>query len=303
MVKPTLLVLAAGMGSRYGSLKQMDGVGPNNEAIIDYSIYDAIRAGFGKVVFVIRHAFEKEFREVFSAERFGGKIEVEFVFQELDYLPEGCSVPEGRVKPWGTNHAVLMAKEVIREPFAVINADDFYGAEAYATIGEYLAQLSESHDRYCMVAYDLDKTLSENGTVSRGVCGVDANGNLTSMVERTKIERMPDGQVVFHDLGEDQPLADDTPVSMNLFGFTPDFFVHTEDYFKQWFKENPDHLKGEFYIPTMVNKLIADGTSELRVLRSAAQWHGVTYKEDKPALVAALNAMIEAGKYPAKLWE
>ncbi len=303
MVKPTLLVLAAGMGSRYGSLKQMDGVGPNNEAIIDYSIYDAIRAGFGKVVFVIRHAFEKEFREVFSAERFGGKIEVEFVFQELDYLPEGCSVPEGRVKPWGTNHAVLMAKEAIHEPFAVINADDFYGAEAYATIGAYLAQLGESHDRYCMVAYDLDKTLSENGTVSRGVCGVDANGNLTSMVERTKIERMPDGQVVFHDLGEDQPLADDTPVSMNLFGFTPDFFVHTEDYFKQWFKENPDHLKGEFYIPTMVNKLIADGTSELRVLRSAAQWHGVTYKEDKPALVAALNAMIEAGKYPAKLWE
>ncbi|MBR1994311.1 MAG: nucleotidyltransferase [Alistipes sp.] len=303
MVKPTLLVLAAGMGSRYGSLKQMDGVGPNNEAIIDYSIYDAIRAGFGKVVFVIRHAFEKEFREVFSAERFGGKIEVEFVFQELDYLPEGCSVPEGRVKPWGTNHAVLMAKEAIHEPFAVINADDFYGAEAYATIGTYLAQLGESHDRYCMVAYDLDKTLSENGTVSRGVCGVDANGNLTSMVERTKIERMPDGQVVFHDLGEDQPLADDTPVSMNLFGFTPDFFVHTENYFKQWFKENPDHLKGEFYIPTMVNKLIADGTSELRVLRSAAQWHGVTYKEDKPALVAALNAMIEAGKYPAKLWE
>lgn len=303
MVKPTLLVLAAGMGSRYGSLKQMDGVGPNNEAIIDYSIYDAIRAGFGKVVFVIRHAFEKEFREVFSAERFGGKIEVEFVFQELDYLPEGCSVPEGRVKPWGTNHAVLMAKEAIHEPFAVINADDFYGAEAYATIGAYLAQLGESHDRYCMVAYDLDKTLSENGTVSRGVCGVDANGNLTSMVERTKIERMPDGQVVFHDLGEDQPLADDTPVSMNLFGFTPDFFVHTENYFKQWFKENPDHLKGEFYIPTMVNKLIADGTSELRVLRSAAQWHGVTYKEDKPALVAALNAMIEAGKYPAKLWE
>ncbi|MBR3847301.1 MAG: nucleotidyltransferase [Alistipes sp.] len=303
MVKPTLLVLTAGMGSRYGSLKQMDGVGPNNEAIIDYSIYDAIRAGFGKVVFVIRHAFEKEFREVFSAERFGGKIEVEFVFQELDYLPEGCSVPEGRVKPWGTNHAVLMAKEAIHEPFAVINADDFYGAEAYATIGTYLAQLGESHDRYCMVAYDLDKTLSENGTVSRGVCGVDANGNLTSMVERTKIERMPDGQVVFHDLGEDQPLADDTPVSMNLFGFTPDFFVHTENYFKQWFKENPDHLKGEFYIPTMVNKLIADGTSELRVLRSAAQWHGVTYKEDKPALVAALNAMIEAGKYPAKLWE
>ena len=164
MVKPTLLVLAAGMGSRYGSLKQMDGVGPHDEAIIDYSIYDAIRAGFGKVVFVIRHSFEKEFREIFTAERFGGRIAVEFVFQELEYLPEGCAVPEGRVKPWGTNHAVLMAKEAIREPFAVINADDFYGAEAYATIGAYLSSLEGSHDRYCMVAYDLNRTLSENGT-------------------------------------------------------------------------------------------------------------------------------------------
>ena len=225
MVKPTLLVLAAGMGSRYGSLKQMDGVGPNNEAIIDYSVYDAIRAGFGKVVFVIRHSFEKEFREVFSAERFGGRIAVEFVFQELDYLPQGAAVPEGRVKPWGTNHAVMMAADAIREPFAVINADDFYGAEAYKTIGDYLSQLGESRNRYCMVAYDLDKTLSDNGTVSRGVCGVDAAGNLTSMVERTQIERMPDGRIVFHDGGADEVLAGDTPVSMNLFGFTPDFFT------------------------------------------------------------------------------
>lgn len=221
MVKPTLLVLAAGMGSRYGSLKQMDGVGPNNEAIIDYSVYDAIRAGFGKVVFVIRHSFEKEFREVFSAERFGGRIAVEFVFQELDYLPEGVAVPEGRVKPWGTNHAVMMAADAIREPFAVINADDFYGAEAYKTIGDYLSQLGESRNSYCMVAYDLDKTLSDNGTVSRGVCGVDAAGNLTSMVERTQIERMPDGRIVFHDGGADEVLAGDTPVSMNLFGSPP----------------------------------------------------------------------------------
>ena len=196
MVKPTLLVLAAGMGSRYGSLKQMDGVGPNNEAIIDYSVYDAIRAGFGKVVFVIRHSFEKEFREVFSAERFGGRIAVEFVFQELDYLPEGASVPEGRVKPWGTNHAVMMAADAVHEPFAVINADDFYGAEAYQTIGDYLSQLGDSKNRYCMVAYDLNRTLSDNGTVSRGVCGVDADGNLTSMVERTQIERMPDGRIL-----------------------------------------------------------------------------------------------------------
>ena len=167
------------MGSRYGSLKQMDGVGPNNEAIIDYSVYDAIRAGFGKVVFVIRHSFAKEFQEVFSPARFGGRIDVDFVFQELDYLPEGLSVPEGRVKPWGTNHAVTMAADAIREPFAVINADDFYGAEAYKTIADYLMQLDGSRDRYCMVAYDLNKTLSSNGTVSRGVCGVDGEGNLT----------------------------------------------------------------------------------------------------------------------------
>ena len=256
MVKPTLLVLAAGMGSRYGSLKQMDGVGPNNEAIIDYSVYDAIRAGFGKVVFVIRHSFEKEFREVFSADRFGGRIAVDFVFQELDYLPEGLAVPEGRVKPWGTNHAVMMAADAVHEPFAVINADDFYGAEAYKTIGDYLAQLGESRNSYCMVAYDLNKTLSENGTVSRGVCGVDPKGDLTSMVE----------------------------------------------YFKVWFEANKDNIKSEFYIPTMVNKLIGDGTATLRVLRSAAQWHGVTYKEDKPALMAAIEKMIAEGKYPRNLW-
>lgn len=301
-VKPTLLVLAAGMGSRYGSLKQMDGVGPNNEAIIDYSVYDAIRAGFGKVVFVIRHSFEKEFREVFSAERFGGRIAVDFAFQELDYLPQGFFVPEGRVKPWGTNHAVIMAYDAVREPFAVVNADDFYGSEAYQTIGEYLSKLGDSKNRYCMVAYDLNKTLSENGSVSRGVCSVDAGGNLVSMIERTQIERMPDGGIVFHDLGEDQPLAEDTPVSMNLFGFTPDYFVYSNEYFKQWLSDNAGNVKSEFYIPLMVNNLISDGSAELRVLRSAAQWHGVTYKEDKPALVASIEKMIAEGKYPRNLW-
>ena len=303
MVKPTLLVLAAGMGSRYGSLKQMDGVGPNNEAIIDYSVYDAIRAGFGKVVFVIRHCFEKEFREAFSAERYGDKIQVEYVFQELENLPEGLELPAERVKPWGTNHAVMMAAETIHEPFAVINADDFYGAEAYQTISDYLSQLEGSENRNCMVAYNLNKTLSENGTVSRGVCGVDPEGNLISMVERTQIERMPDGQILFHDGGADEPLAEDTPVSMNLFGFTPDYFVHSQNYFGKWFAANSANLKAEYYIPSMVNKLIAEGTAQLRVLRSAAQWYGVTYQEDKPALVAAINRMIAEGKYPAKLWE
>ena len=303
MVKPALLVLAAGMGSRYGSLKQMDGVGPNNEAIIDYSVYDAVRAGFGKVVFVIRHSFAKEFQEVFSAERFGGRIAVEYVFQELDYLPEGLAVPEGRVKPWGTNHALMMAADAIHEPFAVINADDFYGAEAYETIGAYLKELGGSRSRYCMVAYDLNKTLSDNGTVSRGVCGVDAEGNLSSMVERTQIERMPDGRIVFHDGGADEPLAEDTPVSMNLFGFTPDYFAHSKAYFPEWYAQNRGNLKAEFYIPTMVNKLIGDGEASLRVLRSAAQWHGVTYKEDKPALMAAIERMIAEGRYPRNLWK
>ena len=247
MVKPTLLVLAAGMGSRYGSLKQMDGVGPNNEAIIDYSIYDAIRAGFGKVVFVIRHSFAEAFTDIFNKERFGGKIEVEYVYQELDYLPEGFTLPEGREKPWGTNHALLMAKDAIKEPFAVINADDFYGADAYKVIGEYLSQLGDESNHYCMVGYEVNKTLSENGTVSRGVCSINEEGFLTSIVERTKIERNAEGTIVFHDLGEDEALEENTPVSMNLFGFTPDYFAYSEEYFKTFLSDpaNQANLKAE----------------------------------------------------------
>lgn len=302
MVKPTLLVLAAGMGSRYGSLKQMDGVGPNGEAIIDYSVYDAIRAGFGKVVFVIRHSFEADFKEVFNADRFGHKIEVEYVFQELDYLPEGFTLPEGRVKPWGTNHAVMMAAKAINEPFAVINADDFYGRTAYSTIGDYLRGLEGSEGRYCMVGYQVSKTLSENGTVSRGVCTVDDEGNLRGMVERTQIERV-DGTIVFHDGGADEPLAEDTPVSMNLFGFTPDYFRHSEAYFKEFLPANIDNLKAEFFIPLMVNKVINEGTATMRVLKTTSDWFGVTYKEDKPMLMAKIEELIAAGEYPRNLWE
>ena len=302
MVKPTLLVLAAGMGSRYGSLKQMDGVGPNGEAIIDYSVYDAIRAGFGKVVFVIRHSFEADFKEVFNAERFGGKIEVEYVFQELGYLPEGFTLPAERVKPWGTNHAVMMAANVINEPFAVINADDFYGREAYAAISAYLSELKDSKGKYCMVGYEVCKTLSENGTVSRGVCTVDGDGNLTSMVERTQIERV-NGTILFHDGGADEPLEENTPVSMNLFGFTPDYFAHSEAYFKEFLRENIDNLKSEFYIPKMVNKVISDGTATMRVLRTSSNWFGVTYKEDKPQLMAKIEELIERGVYPRNLWK
>ena len=304
MVKPTLLVLAAGMGSRYGSLKQMDGVGPNNEAIIDYSIYDAIRAGFGKVVFVIRHSFADAFTAIFNKERFGGKIEVEVVYQELDYLPEGFSVPEGREKPWGTNHALLMAAKAIKEPFAVINADDFYGADAYKVIGEYLSKLGEESNHYCMVGYAVNKTLSENGTVSRGVCSINEEGFLTSIVERTKIERNAEGIIVFHDLGEDEALEEETPVSMNLFGFTPDYFAYSEEYFKE-FLSSPEvqaNLKAEFFIPLMVNKLVGEGTSKLKVLSTTANWFGVTYQADKPQLVAKIEELIEAGVYPRNLW-
>ena len=303
MVKPTLLVLAAGMGSRYGALKQMDGVGPNREAIIDYSIYDAIRAGFGKVVFVIRESFAAEFREVFSAERFGGRIEVEFVYQELGNLPEGFTVPEGREKPWGPNHALMMAAPVIHEPFAVINADDFYGADAYRVIGDYLSKLGESENDYCMVAYELSKTLSENGTVSRGVCTVSPEGLLESMVERTQIERIADGRIVYHDGGADEELAEDTPVSMNLFGFTPDYFAHAEEYFRTFLQEHGRELKSECYMPSVVNKLIHEGTSTLRVLRSSAQWFGVTYKADREPLVKRIHDLIASGAYPENLWK
>ena len=302
MTKPTLLVLAAGMGSRYGSLKQMDGVGPNGEAIIDYSVYDAIRAGFGKVVFVIRHSFAQDFCEVFNAERFGGRIEVEYVSQELDNLPEGFTLPAERQKPWGTNHAVMMGADAINTPFAVINADDFYGRDAYAVIGSYLKELAGSEGKYCMVGYEVSKTLSENGTVSRGVCTVDAEGNLQGMVERTKIERV-DGTIVFHDLGTDEPLAENTPVSMNLFGFTPDYFAHSEAYFKEFLNENIDNLKSEFFIPLMVNKVIKEGTASMRVLQTSAKWFGVTYKEDKPQLMQKIEELIAAGEYPRNLWE
>jgi len=302
-MKPTLLVLAAGMGSRYGSLKQMDGVGPSGEAIIDYSIYDAVRAGFGRVVFVIRHAFEKEFKEIFTPERFGGKIAIDFVYQELDYLPAGFTLPADRVKPWGTNHAVMMAAGAVKEPFAVINADDFYGREAYATIGDFLRSVEGKKDSYCMVGYRIENTLSDFGTVSRGVCGADAKGNLVSMVERTGIERKG-GKIVFVDEnGKEQALPDGTLVSMNMFGFTPDYFAHSEAYFKTFLKDNMNNPKAEFYIPTMVNKLVGDGVSTLKVLSTPAQWFGVTYKEDRPETVARIRALVDKGEYPMSLWK
>ena len=304
MVKPTLLVLAAGMGSRYGSLKQMDGVGPNNEAIIDYSVYDAIRAGFGKVVFVIRHSFEKEFREVFSAERFGGRIAVEFVFQELDYLPEGAAVPEGRVKPWGTNHAVMMAADAIREPFAVINADDFYGRTSFESIAQFLTT-EASPSAHAMVGYRIENTLTENGHVARGVC-VEKDGVLDTIVERTHIEKREDGPAYTEDDGATwHALDEDTTVSMNLWGFTPDFVDALKKDFVSFLEndvpKNP--LKAEYFLPFVVNDQIRDGKADVTVLKSADKWFGVTYKADKPVVMAALAEMMQNGTYPDPLWK
>lgn len=290
------------MGSRYGSLKQMDGLGPGGEAILDYSVYDAIRAGFGRVVFVIRHVFEKEFREVFSKERFKGQIDVDYVFQELDYLPEGFSVPEGREKPWGTNHAVMMGEGAIDEPFAVINADDFYGRDSYRVIGDYLRSAAGKHDDYCMVGFQVSKTLSDHGSVSRGVCEVDAGGYLVSMVERTDIERV-NGQIVYRVDGKEFPLSDQTPVSMNMFGFTPDYFTHSTTFFKTFLSQNMPNLRAEFYIPTMVNELVSSGTSKMKVLSTSSQWFGVTYKEDRQMVVDKIQSLIASGEYPEKLWK
>ena len=270
IMQPTLLVLAAGMGSRYGGLKQMDGVGPHGEIIMDYSINDAIRAGFGKVVFVIRHSFEQEFKAKINAEHFGNRIQVEYVFQELDYLPEGFKVPEGREKPWGTNHAILMAKDVIHEPFAIINADDFYGRDAFQVIGDHLRTLEGTKGQYCMVGYRLENTLSENGTVSRGVCQVDENGLLVGMTERTSIGHTANGIEYKDTDGSMHPLPADATVSMNLFGFTPDYFVESEKLFVTWLRDNGGEMKSEFYIPFAVNTFINSGYATMRVLKTTA---------------------------------
>ena len=297
-MKPTLLVLAAGMGSRYGGLKQMDGVGPNGEIIMDYSINDAIRAGFGKVVFVIRHDFAEAFQQKINAEHFGNRIQVEYVYQELDKLPAGFKVPEGREKPWGTNHAILMAKEVIHEPFAIINADDFYGRDAFMVIGDYLRTLENTRGQYCMVGYRLENTLSENGTVSRGVCNIDANGNLAGMTERTSIGRNAAGIIEYKDSDDSlHPLAPETTVSMNLFGFTPDYFTESEKLFVEWLKERGTEMKSEYYIPYAVNTFINSGYATMKVLKTTAQWFGVTYKEDRPMVVDRLKKLHEEGIY------
>jgi NDP-sugar pyrophosphorylase family protein len=303
-MKPTLLLLAAGMGSRYGGLKQLDGLGPNGETIMDYSIYDAIKAGFGKIVFVIRKDFEEDFREKILS-KYKNHIPAELCFQSLQDLPEGFTVPEGRQKPWGTNHAVLMAKDVINEPFCVINCDDFYNRDAYMVIGKYLSELPENaKNRYAMVGFRVGNTLSENGTVARGICSKDKDENLTTVVERTEIMRM-DGEVKYKDdNGEWVAVADNTPVSMNMWGFTPDYFKYSEDYFKTFLSDpktqaNP---KAEYFIPLMVNKLINDGTASVKVLDTTSKWFGVTYAADRQGVVDKIQKLIDEGVYPKKLF-
>ena len=300
-MKPTLFVLAAGMGSRYGGLKQLDSLGPNGETIMDYSIYDALQAGFGKVVFVIRKDFEKDFREKILS-KYEGHVPVEVVFQSTDKLPEGYTCPSDRTKPWGTNHAVLMGKDVIKEPFAVINADDFYGRDAFEVIAKELSRPRDKKGDYCMVGFRVGNTMTENGSVARGVCE-NENGLLTSVVERTAISYDKDHNIVFTDEnGQVQTLAPNTPVSMNLWGFTPDYFDFSEREFKKFLDKDINTPKAEFFIPLCIDTLINSGEATVKVLDTDSRWFGVTYAADRPGVVAKFAELHQNGTYPAKLF-
>lgn len=303
-MKPTLFLLAAGMGSRYGGLKQLDGLGPHGETIMDYSIYDAIRAGFGKLVFVIRKDFEKEFREKVLS-KYEGHIPCEVVFQSLDKIPAGFTVPEGRTKPWGTNHAVMMGEDVIKEPFAVINCDDFYGHDTFRVVGKFLSELPEgAKNTYAMVGFRVGNTLSESGTVSRGVCSMNSERYLTDVVERTEIERH-DGTVQYKDEnGNWVSIADETPVSMNVWGFTPDYFDYSNKYFVDFLNSpaTKANIKAEYLIPTVVYDLIKGGKATVKVLDTTSKWFGVTYSKDRPEVVTKIKALVDAGEYPEKLF-
>ncbi|MDR1584961.1 MAG: nucleotidyltransferase [Prevotellaceae bacterium] len=300
-MKPTLFVLAAGMGSRYGGLKQLDGLGPNGETIMDYSIYDAIRAGFGKVVFVIRASFEKDFREV-VVNKYNGLVDVEIVFQDIDKVPEGSVYNPEREKPWGTNHAVLMGSNVIHEPFAVINADDFYGQESFVVLADFLRSVAGSKNEYCMIGYHVGNTLSESGSVSRGVCVVDKHNYLKNVVERTHIEEKGGTIVYLDEKGEEVAIPPSTPVSMNMWGFTPDYFEYSWKFFRDFLSKHGQELKSEFYIPLAVNELITTGEASCKVLDTPSKWFGVTYAEDRSQVVLKINELVRKGIYPKKLF-
>ncbi len=302
--KPTLLILAAGMGSRYGGLKQIDPVGPCGETIMDYSIYDAIRAGFDKVVFIIRKDFEQAFKEQIVP-KYEGKVDIQLAYQDFDDLPPGCVKPAEREKPWGTAHAIRSARSIIKTPFAAINADDFYGADAFVQLAKFLTAVDTAArpKRFAMVGYRLDQTLSDNGSVARGICTVSPEGKLTDVVEMTKIIRKPDGSIQNEeDPANPVPLKGENRVSLNLWGFTPALFDGMEERFAAWFKEHEGQLKAEWYIPFYVDELVKAGEATVDVLPTNSTWFGVTYKQDKPIVVEAVSKMIADGVYPHKLW-
>ena len=295
---PTLLVLAAGMGSRYGGLKQIDPVGPAGETIIDYSIFDALRAGFGKLVFVIRKDIEQQFREIVGA-RFEKRVAVEYVFQALEDIPPRFTVPAGRTKPWGTTQAILLAADAVHEPFAAINADDFYGAESYRELARHLT--SGSAD-YAMVGFILRNTLSDFGSVARGVCQVSGDSYLEHIVELTKIERDGNGARNTAPDGTVTKLSGDEPVSLNYWGFTPRVFDQLRTRFEKFLETSASDLKAECYIPMTVGELVQAGEARVKVLHSSDPWFGVTYREDRPRVVESIRGLIAAGQYPEKLW-
>ena len=300
-MNPTLIILAAGMGSRYGGLKQVDGLGPAGETIIDYSVYDALRAGFGKIVFVIRKHIEKEFLQVFG-ERFKGKADVDLAFQELDMLPEGFACPTSRQKPWGTAHAVWVAKEKVKGPFAVINADDFYGFDAFRIMADALKAGSDQTGKYHLAGYCLANTLSDQGSVSRAICTTDESGFLETIVERKHIERIKNKVCFRNKEGECAAVDENTLVSMNFLGFTPDYFQHTTELFKSFLQQNKDDTRAEFLIPFVIDELIKQGKATCKVWPTSAEWFGVTYPGDKPVVMNKLKTLAEENAYPSPLW-
>ena len=299
-MQPTLLILAAGMASRYGSMKQIQGFGPSGETIMDYSIYDAIRAGFKKVVFIIRKDFADDFKNIFEP-KLKGRVATDYVYQDLHSFTGGYQVPAERTKPWGTAHAILCAKDAIKEPFAVINADDFYGRDAFEKAYAFLTG-GVNDKTWSIIGYELAKTLSDNGTVSRGVCQVDAAGNLVSIAERTKIYQDGDKKITYEEGDQKFEVPFDSKVSMNFWCFAPSVFPYTEKIFATFLAERGKDVKAEFFIPIIGDKFIQDGEGVIKVIPTDAQWFGVTYKEDAPDVQASLNALITKGEYPSKLW-
>ena len=300
-MKPTLVVLAAGMGSRYGGLKQVDPVGPSGEAILDYSVFDAVRGGFGKVVFVIRHDFEAEFKEKVGA-KYEGLVPVDYCYQDINDLPAPYKVPEGRTKPWGTAHATRAARTVVKEPFAVINADDFYGRDAMAKLGAFLSR-QEGGLHFAMVGYRLDLTLSENGSVARGICDVAPDGTLRGVTEMTKLVKAGDVAENREDEAKPVKVPLDARVSMNCWGFSAGLFEELERRFPEWLAKRGAEMKSEWYIPFVVDELIKEGKADCKVLPTDSSWFGVTYREDKPYVMAEIRKLVDAGEYPANLLE